>query len=232
MDSGRRLFVSDIHGQVDALQRLLAAVDYAPRWDRLILLGDYVGAQGQNVRCLRTIQGLCEDGAAIALLGNHDQALCDCLTRDGAAVPELPAVYGYVPELAAEIARDHPDLEPFLRGLPLWYEDEAFIAVHAGFNPDLADWRASTREDFTTIREPFPSRPPHDPRTVIFGHTPCQRLHGSADVYFGPGKIGIDGGAGHGQQMNGLVFDGQRLTAYAVTVGPSAATANRREPCG
>ena len=214
----RRLFISDIHGRVDALQRLLAAVRYAPQEDRLILLGDYVGAQGENVSCLRTIQGLCAGGHATALLGNHDLALCDRLGQGFGQSRPLPAVFSYVGELAAEIGRDHPDLEAFLCGLPLWYEDETFIAVHAGFNPDLADWRTSTREEFTTIREPFLSRLPRDPRTVIFGHTPCQRLHGFAGTYFGAGKVGIDGGAGHGQQLNCLVFDGQRLTAHAVPV--------------
>ncbi len=216
MLTGRCLFVSDIHGQVDAFARLLAAMRYEPGQDRLVLLGDYVGVQGENVRCLRTIQDLCAAGAT-ALVGNHDLALLECLTSAGAAAA-LSSTYAYIQALAAEVARDMPDLAPFLRRLPLWYEDEDFIAVHAGFNPDLADWRASTRDEFTTMREPFLSRTLDLRRTVIFGHTPCERLHGSPGIYFGQGKIGIDGGAGHGQQINGLAFDGQRYAVHAVAV--------------
>ncbi len=223
MVSGRRLFVSDIHGQVEALGRLLERMEYKAGQDRLILLGDYVGAGGESLRCLRLVRELCA-GGAIALLGNHDQALIDCLAS-GDTPRALPAIYAYMPELAAEIVQAHADFLPFLRGLPLWYEDHDVIAVHAGFNPDLPDWHLSTREEFTSMREPFLSRSTDVGRMVIFGHTPCERLHGSAAVYFGQGRIGIDGGAGHGRQLNGLVYDGQAYTALAVAV-------NVQEPAG
>ena len=204
--------------------RLLSDVEFRPGADRLIMLGDYVGAHGENIRCLREIERLRASGAAVALLGNHDQALCECVARGGRTAGELPEIYAYVPRLAAEIRSKHPALAAMLCGLPLWYEDETFIAVHAGFNPTLPDWRRSTPEEFTTIRAQFLEHQPSDLRTVVFGHTPCQRLHGTPDIWFGEGKVGIDGGAAHGQQLNCLLFDGRRLLAHAVPVTGGAST--------
>ena len=48
----RILAISDIHGQADALERLLVHANYHPSKDRLVLLGDYIG-KGPNRRSTR-----------------------------------------------------------------------------------------------------------------------------------------------------------------------------------
>ena len=62
------------------------------------------------------------------------------------------------------------------------------------------------------IREPFISSPVTAGKTVVFGHTRTVKLHGQPTVWFGDGKIGIDGGCAFGDQLNALIThaDGKR----------------------
>ncbi len=87
--------------------------------------------------------------------------------------------------------------------------------------------RGTTIAPLTGARRPRrsarPSAPPSSsaacaPRVVLFGHTPCQLLHGSPAAWYGPGTVGIDGGAGRGQQINCLIDDGQTFRMHAVPV--------------
>jgi predicted phosphodiesterase len=66
----RVLIVSDIHGNVAALEAVAAA---AREWDALVCLGDLVGygpAPGPVVRWVR-------GHATVVVQGNHDRALAD-----------------------------------------------------------------------------------------------------------------------------------------------------------
>ncbi|MFW6008975.1 MAG: metallophosphoesterase, partial [archaeon] len=67
----RILTFSDIHGQLDKLNKLLKIINYNPKEDLLIGLGDYVDRGIQNVELLYEIKKLKEQGA-IFLRGNHD----------------------------------------------------------------------------------------------------------------------------------------------------------------
>ncbi len=116
-------------------------------------------------------------------------------------------MFEYTREIARAIV-DHEDpLESWVMAFPWWYEDAHFIGMHAAINESLEDWRDTSLTYLTSGREPFLSCHLTIPPTVVFGHTPCNQLHSSCDPWFGPGKIGIDGGASHGHQLNGLVFE-------------------------
>jgi predicted phosphodiesterase len=66
----RILFLSDIHGNYEALQAVLK--DAASRdYDRVIFLGDAVGYGPQPVEVLETLEGL----GANCIIGNHDEWL-------------------------------------------------------------------------------------------------------------------------------------------------------------
>ena len=217
----RTLFISDIHGRVEALKALLEQVNFVPQTDRLVLLGDYVGQSPDNLQCLLYIFELTKQANTVALMGNHDLHLWRYLQPSGSSVAAKFARYPYTASLAAEIERRHPELIDFLGSLRLWHAGDQFIAVHAGVNPALSDWRNSSVNDFTTIRDPFLSAPLSLAETVVFGHTPCTALHNSPEVWYGPGKIGIDGGAGKGLRLNCLIFDGARFSSASTAAGSS-----------
>lgn len=213
--TGRSLFISDIHGQLDVLRALLVQADYDPQRDRLVLSGDYVGKGPDNLSCLSFLANLKQKTSVIALMGNHELNLWHCVQRRPMSSTQEER-YPYAPRLAEQIKRHNPEVIAFLADLDLWYADDSVIAVHAGINPRLNDWRSTSVEELTSMREPFLSESLPVQQTVIFGHTPCQRLHGSPDVWFGTNKIGIDGGAGHGIQLNCLIWDRLRFSAISV----------------
>ena len=62
--------VGDLQGCCDALDRLLAEIDFSPSRDRLSLLGDLVNRGPQSLQVLQRLSGLGD--AATCLLGNHD----------------------------------------------------------------------------------------------------------------------------------------------------------------
>ena len=62
--------VGDIQGCADALDRLLARIDFSPSRDRLYVLGDLVNRGPGSLATLRRLRGLGD--AATCVLGNHD----------------------------------------------------------------------------------------------------------------------------------------------------------------
>ena len=221
----RVLMISDIHGCVDPLRELLKAMNYQPDEDTLLLLGDYVDRGPRSRETVDYIMELVQCKQAIALKGNHDQRLVDWVRSVDGSVTDKFLAYGGLqtlhsyckttPELSKEgleqarqeIGRQYEHHLAFLDSLPLYHEDDQHIYVHAGLNPDYPNWREQPAYDFMYVKEAFHRSSPLPDKTVVFGHTRTVELHGSPEVWFGPGKIGIDGGCAYGLQLNGLIYE-------------------------
>lgn len=224
----RTIVVSDIHGYYYTFQNLLKQVGYAPEADRLILLGDYVDGGQNSLQVIDLVRQLVDSHGAIALGGNHDDMFLNWL--DGNDYPISPYTTArnggqhtirsfcpwYTDERDDEKARAFikERFEPqfsFLRCLPDYVEDDYHIYVHAGVNPQLTDWKLTTRKDFRWIRGKFLNQDGNllAVKKIIFGHEVCARLHGG-DIFspwFGVQMIGIDGGVKFGYQLNALMID-------------------------
>src|SRR5690349_17798432 len=104
---------SDIHGNREAFATCL---DHARRQapDRFVLLGDYVGYGADPEWVVRQVMELVGQGA-LALLGNHDEAVFNPSSRMN-------------PSASAAMAWTRLQLSPeamrFLRSLPLEEEEE------------------------------------------------------------------------------------------------------------
>jgi len=96
----------------------------------------------------------------------------------------------------------------FLDGLPCYFEDDNHIFVHAGLNPHYPLWKEQPKSDFLYIKGEFYHNPVRVDKTVVFGHTKTIDLHGTPEIWFKDGKIGIDGGCAYGHQMNCLLIKG------------------------
>ena len=106
----------------------------------------------------------------------------------------------------------------FLDNLPFYHEDTANIYVHAGLNPHYTNWKEQPEKDFIWIRELFTKQPTVVDKMVVFGHSKTIDIHGSADIWFGKDKIGIDGGCAYGLKLNGLeISENNEYTAYSVS---------------
>ena len=123
--------IGDVQGCCDALERLLAKIDFSPSRDRLWLLGDLINRGPASLATLRRLRGL--GSAATCLLGNHDLNLL--AVAHGVRRP-------HASDTLTEIL-DAPDRSrwlDWLRHQRLAVHEHGWLMVHAGVAPqwDLA----------------------------------------------------------------------------------------------
>jgi bis(5'-nucleosyl)-tetraphosphatase (symmetrical) len=119
--------IGDVHGCFATLAALLARIGFAPRRDRLWMVGDLVNRGPRSLEVLRWAAEL--DDALVAVLGNHDLHL---LAR-AAGVAERKRRDTLDAVLAA------PDRDPllaWLRRRPLLHREGDQVLVHAGLLPE------------------------------------------------------------------------------------------------
>ena len=187
----RRVFVGDIQGCRDELERLLSAVRFDPATDVLHPTGDLVNRGPDSLGVLRLLKKLNAGG----VLGNHDVHL---LRR--AASLRSPGRRDTLDAVLA--APDRDELLAWLRERPFVRAEGDVLLVHAGLNPVWADPEQqlrgrdplvhceevdfATRVRFCTVdgrrppRDDPPPGPPFRPwfehwesresRTLVFGH--------------------------------------------------------------
>lgn len=226
----RRLVISDIHGCYEQFIQLLELVKYSPRRDQLILLGDYVDRGRNSKEVVELVIKLVKEDGAIALQGNHDERFVDVVLEKNTETADKFFQHGgqetlmsYTPlvdnlQKFKDIVKDQNYHHlVFLESLPYYFEDDDYIYVHAGLNPEYQNWKDQPKKDFLYIKDPFIYRKLSESKTVIFGHTKTKDIHGSADIWFGEGKIGIDGGCAYGLQLNCLEIKGNNeLKTYQI----------------
>jgi serine/threonine protein phosphatase 1 len=222
----RTLVISDIHGCYDAWIKLLKKIDFHPKEDRLILIGDYVDRGNQSKEVMEHLIRMVQSGEAIALRGNHDQRFMEWITNNNTNHDTkfiehggLLTINSYcdskyflgdllkpnvLEQAKASIRKNYKAHIQFLDSLPLYYEDVHHIYVHAGLNPFYKNWKEQPEKDFIWIRDAFVKHPTVVDKIVVFGHTKTIDIHGTGDIWFGGDKIGIDGGCAYGLQLNCL----------------------------
>lgn len=221
----RKLVISDIHGCQDEFNFILSKCKYNPRSNQLILLGDYVDRGLKSKQVVEQVMDFKNNHNAIVLKGNHDDMMVSALKHDDEAYDAqwlnnggFTTLISYIGgdyfeegfewdkyiEVKEYIRKHYQHHINFLDSLPLYYEDDNHIYVHAGINPLLNNWKNTSDDDFIWIREQFFRNSTGLNNKVVFGHTPAIHLHGSAEIWFDPkgDKIGIDGACAYGKQLN------------------------------
>ena len=204
-----RIFaIGDIHGCNRELKQLLALIRPDPLTDALVFIGDYIDRGSESRGVIDTLLGLKKKfPRLICLKGNHESMFLNYYLegRD----EELYIINGggmtlssYGITLAdARAGTGFPeDHLLFIDALPLYYETETHIFVHAGLRPGIPLSEQSP-DDLLWIRDEFIYSDCDFGKTVVFGHTP---LH---EPLIQANKIGID---------TGLVF-GRHLTCIELT---------------
>jgi len=118
--------VGDVQGCFDELRRLLEAISFDPKKDRLWFVGDLVNRGPKSLEVLRFVRGL--GARAVTVLGNHDLHLVTQF--EGFERPRKDDTFQDV--LAAPDARELVD---WLRRRPLMHANQNFVLVHAGLLP-------------------------------------------------------------------------------------------------
>lgn len=134
MNANARTFViGDLHGCLDAFERLLHAIAFVEGRDHLWLVGDLVNRGPDSLGCLRRVRAL---GASV-VLGNHDFHL-------------LAVAHGAVQQRAGDTltpileAADSVDLIDWLRHQPLLVRQGHTVMTHAGIPPQWSIAQAQT----------------------------------------------------------------------------------------
>jgi serine/threonine protein phosphatase 1 len=212
----RRYAIGDLHGCIsqarEALEWCAADAGNDSVEAEIILLGDYVD-KGPDSRAVidMLIAGPKDDHVTwIALRGNHDDLLqrvwFDHAAEQGAAWweyggQETMISYGWDPlrhpvpgHISEYVPQAHAD---FLRSLPVMYETDELIFVHAGLRPGVTVADQSER-DLLWIRGAFLDHSHAFGKPVVHGHSPdrsnplSNEFRVSLDTAcFGSGKLAI-----------------------------------------
>ena len=119
--------IGDLQGCHDSLLRLLDEIQFDPKADRLLFVGDLVNRGPDSLGVLRLIKKLGD--AAICVLGNHDLHLLALAEGFGRIHKgdTLDAILA---------APDRDELLHWLRHQRLAWREGDFLMVHAGVLPD------------------------------------------------------------------------------------------------
>ncbi|MCS7251551.1 MAG: metallophosphoesterase family protein [Anaerolineae bacterium] len=146
----RILVLSDIHGNLEALEAVLAD---AGTWDALWFLGDLVGYGPDPVECIDRIQRL----AAIALAGNHDLGVIGRVPLavfSSAAREVLEWTRGQLPRRHVE----------YLMSLSVQTEHDGITLVHGSLRAPIWEYVLDPCTAWENIER-------MSNRIALFGHT-------------------------------------------------------------
>ncbi len=169
--------MSDIHGmlgQFRARLKQLNMSDFRSGKAKQILLGDYIDRGFNSLKVLETIYDLKADLGEnmIVLMGNHDKWFLDFLYGENphwlGDYQSAAFVSQFMPDekmgkisqliargrqyLANDLVREsfetyNKNLLSWMKNLPLYYETEHQIFVHAGVDEEAGDWWAAGTSD-------------------------------------------------------------------------------------
>lgn len=203
--------IGDIHGCLNSLRKLLKLIEKEA--DTFVFLGDYIdrGSDSKGVvECILEFKK--KHRNVITLLGNHEIMLINYLRGydDGTFVraggKETLISYGIKPKAKPEKAEklfpeEHMN---FFRELPLLWENEHGIYVHAGIEPGVHLTR-QVSSYCLWIRDEFIRTPYKFTKPVIFGHTVFR------EPLVQDNKIGIDTGAVYGGKLTSMILPEKRF---------------------
>jgi serine/threonine protein phosphatase 1 len=235
----RTFAIGDIHGDLESLKRIFSRLPSLEADDTVVFVGDYVDRGPSSAQVIEFVRGLAKTGPArvVALRGNHEDAWlrvidvgwpefvqppgngCLAALRSfaGGSTPS-PDEAPRKEERAALLTGSFfpADVVAWMRSLPLFYEDEHAIYVHAGL-PRSGD----TFLHPSKVPEPVALLWLRDEdffrnyqgKLVVFGHTATAYLppelstytpEDPLDVWAGPCCVGLDTGAGKGGFLTAL----------------------------
>lgn len=145
--------ISDIHGNIEALERVLEELSDV---DKVICLGDIVGYGANPNECCERIRSVC----SIALMGNHDAAVIGMMDLCWFN----PFAKDAILWTRQQLSQENFD---FLKSLSsVKVVDNLFIAVHGSLREPLEEYILSEDIALASIR-----RMPSNVRVMFCGHT-------------------------------------------------------------
>lgn len=238
--ANRTFAIGDLHGGLDHLFKLLSCFPELDDMDTLVFIGDYVDRGPKSAQVVDYVMHLpsMTPAKVVALRGNHEDAwlrvvdggwdefvtppLNGCLAAyrsfvDGPVPAEEELPHADERMMIQSGAFFPDDVVDWFRTLPLWYEDDHAIYVHAGLPPAPTGGFMHPRDVTQSLSllwgrdEQFFRN--YRGKRVVFGHTLTEYLalkipEGVASEEFGVWSsgdaVGIDTGCGHGGYLTAI----------------------------
>lgn len=164
--------------------------------DTLYLLGDYVNKGPDSKGVIDFIFHLRDSGYNLKCLrGNHDQYLIDGLKYSWEEIEFLnrggkETLESFGVESIHQIPEKYLN---FIKSLPLYFDTENYLLIHAGLNFELED---PFKDDFSmlNIRSMNVDLEKTGNKKIIHGHVPNSYLNIGNALTFHDNHISIDGG--------------------------------------
>ncbi|GEP84896.1 serine/threonine protein phosphatase [Staphylococcus piscifermentans] len=173
------------------MAKLLKYVDYNPKKDQLVLLGDYVNNGPDSTGTLKMVKKLHSEGA-IVLLGNHD-------VRWMKSKEKRKRKWRSVLQEFDSIAKI-----------------DDYLFVHAGVNPSKSLSKQKMSE-VTGFESDVALSRKIKGRWVVHGHVPTRRYGAKKNkIYIKGHTIDIDTGAGHGERLSLVDLTHQQVCSIEV----------------
>ncbi|ORX97080.1 Metallo-dependent phosphatase [Basidiobolus meristosporus CBS 931.73] len=228
----RLIVIGDVHGSLDPLNKLLAKLDYDPRYDHLVLAGDIVGKGPKSIEVLQRAREI----NASCVRGNHDNLLlewsqflqllssAEAEGHSSPFPPDLKPKSPYYP-LARKLKEEHLE---YLKtcSLILSVPRYSLYVLHAGIDPSIPIERQDANV-VMNVKNILPDGTPsrsnklgkhwsvlwnmkqkaigEASKTIIYGHQASRGLN------IKPHSIGLDTGCVYGKQLTAMVFPGNKL---------------------
>ena len=234
----RRTFaIGDIHGEPTHLERLLGRLPTMTADDTVVFLGDYLDRGPDSRRVIEMVIGLPSQIPAkvVPLMGNHEEAWLRSLKspEPGFLLRPDNGCFQALHSLtncgnASDLEQAGMLLQPtkwfpawihqWMETLPLYYEDEHAIYVHAGLDGEGEVWqhpKDGRPRNLLWCREPDFFRG-YKGKRLCFGHTISSELpvdHLSwfgkilddpCDVWFRGDLVGLDTACGKGGYLSAI----------------------------
>lgn len=230
--------LSDIHGYLDILKETMKKVDLSSN-NKLIFLGDYIDEGPSSKETLEYIYNLQKQypEQVIVLKGNHEEMFLEWLADPEyffELQPDFQTIKPFLTEkhlsdinklrnsskemneyginriIAQCIRKNNRELIEWMKKLPVYYETETQIFVHAGVDEEAGEyWKYGTEDHYYMSK--YPPTVGSFYKDIVAGHVGSSTLANDLnfhDIYFdGKSHYYIDSTVYVSHKLNLLIYD-------------------------
>lgn len=174
----KTLILTDIHGCFDAMRACLEKAGFCQETDTLIVLGDFIDRGQQVFQTMNVLRSFKEtmEQRCIILMGNHEHFPVLLDTNPDLTTETLWVRHNGGKETIEDLAFHDSSVSEYitwLKELPLYYENDAYICTHAGIgingplhtDPDTFLWDRS-----------IANKGWYHGKLLFYGHTPMKQV--------------------------------------------------------
>lgn len=188
-ECGRTLYIGDVHGCADELERMIDAFGFVRGKDTLYQTGDIINKGPDIMRSMKLVK----DCGILTVRGNHEEHLIRMMET-----PESEWTDKQRKRFKALSLEEWTYIRDTVKNWPLWRETPHALLVHAGLEPGKSRLEDMNPVVLLSIRywndKPWFEQIKWNKR-VVFGHWAKM---GFVNI---PGFIGLDSGCCYGKKL-------------------------------